>query len=341
MADITPEQLGALTSDSRSFIPMRGVSNPHLQTMLPRILRRRLEFAPHWQRLDMPDGDFVDLAWSEPPESARHKPRLVVFHGLEGSLHSPYAHGLIHAAQQRGWLGVVMHFRGCSGEPNRLPRIYHSGETEDGSYFLEWLNQRYGAAPTAAVGYSLGGNMLACLMARQGKACMLTAGVVVSAPLMLEPCSYHMDKGFSRFYQHYLLNLLKANAARKLQAYPGSLPIGLKQLRRVKRIREFDDLITSKIHGFSDALDYYRRSSALPMLPQIVSPLLIIHAKDDPFMDHHVIPDLSTLPANIEYQLTEHGGHVGFVSGTLRRPKMWLESRIPDWLTRYLEPKKC
>lgn len=321
---------------SDDFVPMPGASNPHMQTMLPRILRRRVKFKPHWQRLDMPDGDFVDLAWSEDPEQAKHKPRLVVFHGLEGSLQSPYAHGLIQAAKEQGWLGVVMHFRGCSGIPNRGKRIYHSGETEDGSYFLNWMAERYGDVPTAAVGYSLGGNMLACLMARQGADCKLTAGVIVSAPLMLEQCCYHMEKGFSRFYQRYLLNLLKANAARKLKAYPGSLPIALTQLRKVRRIREFDDLITAKIHGFADALDYYRQCSAMPLLPNITRPLLIIHAKDDPFMDSHVIPDPSSLPANIEYQLTEHGGHVGFVSGTWRKPEMWLEKRIPDWLDHYL-----
>ena len=337
MADITPAELNELNTDSRHFQPMPGLSNAHLQTMLPRLLRRRLQFAPHWQRLDLPDGDFVDLAFSEDPEKAAHKPRLVVFHGLEGSLHSPYAHGLIHAAKQRGWLGVVMHFRGCSGVPNKMGRIYHSGETEDGTYFLNWLQLRYGASPTAAVGFSLGGNMLACLMAKLNGEFPLAAGVVVSAPLMLEACSYHMDKGFSRVYQRYLLNLLKANARRKIKAWPGTLPVDLAQLKRLRRIRDFDDAITSKIHGFRDAIDYYRQCSALPLLNQITRPTLIIHAKDDPFMDHHVIPQVASLPANIEYQLTEHGGHVGFIGGTLRRPQMWLEKRIPDWLTTYLD----
>ncbi|EOU9539835.1 hydrolase [Cronobacter dublinensis] len=337
MADITPAELPALNTDSSHFQPMPGVSNPHLQTMLPRVLRRRLQFEPHWQRLDLPDGDFVDLAFSENPEQARHKPRLVVFHGLEGSLHSPYAHGLIHAAKQRGWLGVVMHFRGCSGVPNKMERIYHSGETEDGTFFLRWLDERFGTVPTAAVGYSLGGNMLGCLMAEIDAAFPLTAGVIVSAPFMLEHCCNHMEKGFSRFYQFYLLNLLKANATRKLKAWPGTLPVDLAQLKRLRRIRDFDDLITSKIHGYRDAVDYYQQCSALPRLAAITRPMLIIHAKDDPFMDHHVIPDTTMLPANIEYQLTEHGGHVGFVGGTLRQPKMWLEQRIPDWLTPYLD----
>lgn len=149
-----------------------------------------------------------------------------------------------------------------------------------------------------------------------------------------------MEKGFSRVYQRYLLNLLKANAARKLKAYPDTLPVSLRQLKKVRRIREFDDLITAKIHGFADAIDYYRQCSAMPLLSKITQPTLIIHAKDDPFMDHHSIPAQEFLPANVHYQLTEHGGHVGFIGGTLRRPKMWLESRIPDWLTPYLDGAK-
>ncbi len=164
---------------------------------------------------------------------------------------------------------------------------------------------------------------------------------IVSAPFMLEACSYHMEKGFSRVYQRYLLNLLKANAARKLAAYPGTLPINLAQLKSVRRIREFDDLITARIHGYADAIDYYRQCSAMPMLNRIAKPTLIIHAKDDPFMDHQVIPKPESLPPQVEYQLTEHGGHVGFIGGTLLHPQMWLESRIPDWLTTYLEAKSC
>lgn len=319
------------------FRPLSGAHNPHLQTLLPRLIRRHAQFSPVWQPLELPDGDFVDLAWSEAPEQARHKPRVVLFHGLEGSFHSPYAHGLLHACKQRGWLAVIMHFRGCSGKPNRMKRIYHSGETSDASYFLHWMQETLGDAPTAAIGVSLGGNMLAYLLAQQGEACSLSAAVIVSAPLMLEPCSRRMEQGFSRVYQHYLLRLLKQNAGRKLAAYPDTLPIQLPQLKRIRQLREFDDVITSRIHGFRDAADYYRRCSALPLLPQIRKPLLIIHAKDDPFMTSEVIPDLSQLPSNIEYQLTEHGGHVGFVGGTLLKPEMWLEQRIPNWLSPFLD----
>ncbi|CNE22521.1 hydrolase [Yersinia nurmii] len=319
------------------FRPLAGASNPHLQTLLPRLIRRRIRLQPFWQRLNLPDGDFVDLAWSEDPELAREKPRVVLFHGLEGSFYSPYAHGLLHACREQGWLGVVMHFRGCSGEPNRKSRIYHSGETEDARFFLRWLRESYGQVPTSAVGVSLGGNMLACYLAQQGENSLLEAAVVVSAPLMLEPCAYRLEQGFSRLYQRYLLDQLKLNATRKLLSYPGSLPLDLSQLKNLRRIRDFDDVITARIHGFNDALDYYRRCSALPLLPQIRTPLLIIHAQDDPFMTSDVIPDQTALPSNIEYQLTKHGGHVGFVGGSIKQPKMWLEQRIPAWLSPYLE----
>jgi len=319
------------------FRPLTGASNPHLQTLLPRLLRRRVTLQPHWQRLTLPDSDFVDLAWSEDPASARDKPRVVLFHGLEGSFHSPYAHGLLQACKNRGWLGVVMHFRGCSGVPNRLNRIYHSGETEDASYFLQWLRDEWGTVPTAGVGISLGGNMLACLMGKQGEACLLDAGVVVSAPLMLEPCSQRLEQGFSRVYQRYLLGLLKQNAERKLIAWPGTLPVDLTQLKALRLLRDFDDAITARAHGFVDATDYYHRCSAMPLLPDVRKPLLVIHAKDDPFMTPDVIPDVALLPPSIEYQLTQHGGHVGFVGGTLRKPQMWLEQRIPQWLTTWLD----
>ena len=320
-----------------TFTPMAGMRNPHLQTVLPRLVRRHITLKPHWQRLDLPDGDFVDLAWSEDPAQARHKPRVVLFHGLEGSFHSPYAHGMLQAWQQRGWLGVVMHFRGCSGVPNRLGRIYHSGETEDAAYFLHWLQQRWGKAPTAAVGVSLGGNMLACLMGKQGDSALLDAGVVISAPLLLEPCSAKLETGFSRLYQRYLLEQLKKNAERKLRAWPGTLPVNLLQLKALRKLRDFDDAITARAHGFHDAADYYRRASAMPLLPTVRKPLLIIHAQDDPFMTDEVIPDPTRLPANITYQLTRYGGHVGFVGGTLRKPQMWLEQRVPHWLSPYLE----
>lgn len=178
--------------------------------------------------------------------------------------------------------------------------------------------------------------MLGCYLGQEQKNARLNAAVIVSAPFMLEPCSMKLDKGFSRIYQYYLLQQLKQNAKRKLHRYPGSLPLSVSELKNLRRISEFDNFITAPIHGYEDAYDYYRRCSAMPLLPQIKTPLLIIHAKDDPFMTPDVIPDLKKLPDNVEYQLTEHGGHVGFVGGTWKEPQMWLEQRITEWLSPFL-----
>lgn len=319
------------------FQPIWGMANPHLQTLLPRLFRRKIKQQPFWQRLDLPDGDFIDLAWSEEPKSARHKPRLVLFHGLEGSVYSPYAHGLLNICKQLDWLGVVMHFRGCSGEPNRNGRAYHSGETSDARFFLNWLPKNLGHTPTTAVGYSLGGNMLGCYLAEEGSQTPLQAAVIVSAPLMLGPCSQQLEQGFARVYNRYLVEKLKQSTERKLIRYPQSLPLPGLALKHIHSLREFDDAITAPLYGFKDSADYYQHCSALPVLPKITIPLLIIHAKDDPFLAPEVIPAREYLPNNIEYQLTKHGGHIGFVTGTWNRPVMWLEQRIPKWLKPYME----
>ncbi|STD28040.1 putative hydrolase [Edwardsiella tarda] len=319
------------------FSPAPLLRNPHLQTLLPRLLRRRVALTPTWQRLTLPDGDFIDLAWSEAPLAARHKPRVVLFHGLEGGFYSPYAHGLLQACRAAGWLAVVMHFRGCSGEPNLLPRFYHSGKTGDARFFLAWLRRTLGEVPTAAVGVSLGGNMLACYLAEEGSQAPLTAAVLVSAPLQLAACAAHLESGAGRFYQRYLLHELKRSALRKQRCYPQLRALDPQQIRRLRRLREFDEQITAPLHGFAGTDDYYRRCSALPRLAAIRQPLLILQARDDPFMTAAVIPDRARLPSNIDYQLTEFGGHVGFINGTLRRPSLWLEQRIPEWLACYLE----
>ncbi|MEW6484371.1 MULTISPECIES: hydrolase [Tatumella] len=339
MDQTSPDNMNNCRITDEHFTPIAQLKNPHLQTLLPRILRRIVRIKPCWQRLELPDGDFVDLAWSEDPEHARHKPRAVIFHGLEGSINSPYAHGLLSAIKKQGWLGVVMHFRGCGKAPNRMTQSYHSGEIGDASYFLQWLQETYGKVPTAAIGFSLGGNMLACLMGSQGSDCLLDAGVIVSAPLMLEPCSSKLEQGFSRFYQFYLLSQLKKSARRKMKAYPELLSVSPERLKQIHRLRDFDDEVTSKIHGFADATDYYRRASGMPMLSGVEKPLLIIHAQDDPFMVPDVIPNPEHLSPSITYQLSQYGGHVGFVSGTLTRPVMWLEKRIPQWLSTWLDKK--
>jgi len=314
------------------FTAATGLSNPHLQTLAPRFIRKKALFEPIWQTLDTPDGDFLDLAWSEDKdaEGAKNKPLFVLFHGLEGCFYSPYANGLMNAFAKQGWLSVMMHFRGCSGKPNKLARAYHSGEVKDARLFLEYLNQLFPQKKKVAVGISLGGNMLANYLAEYADEPLLDAASIVSAPLDLSACSERIEQGFSKLYKTYLLNSLKRNALRKHHLLKGELDLSYQSIKRVTRLYEFDDLITAPLHGFKDAEDYYQRCSGIHRLQEIRLPTQIIHAKDDPFMTDAVIPHF-VLPDNIDYRLLEQGGHVGFVSGSVLKPRFWLEETLPAY----------
>ena len=314
------------------FFAAAGIKNPHLQTLLPRFIRKKALFTPVWQTLDTHDDDFLDLAWSEQQDTeiARNKPIFVLFHGLEGCFYSPYANGLMNAFSKSGWLSVMMHFRGCSGKPNKKARAYHSGEVTDARFFLEQLNQQFPNTPKVAVGISLGGNMLANYLAQYRDDPILSAATIVSAPLDLSACANRIEQGFSKVYKRYLLSSLKRNALQKHDLIQGELALSYSSIKRVTRLYEFDDLVTAPLHGFKDAQDYYDQCSGLSKLQQITLPTLIIHAKDDPFMTEAVIPKF-VLPDNIDYRLYENGGHVGFLTGTALKPKFWLEEALPAY----------
>lgn len=311
--------------------------NPHVQTVLPRFHNRANSGQLILQELSLPDGDFIDLAWTAQPQADSRKPIVIIFHGLEGSAQSPYAQGLLRAVTAQGWQGVVMHYRGCSGRPNRLARSYHSGDTADARYFIEWLQQQYPAAPLAAVGYSLGGNMLLKLQAEWGKQSPLQAAVSVSAPLQLASCSNRLQQGFSRLYQRHLLRSLKAKVLAKFAWHDYQALIGLSRQRllRLTSFWEFDDVYTAPVHGFADVHDYYRRASARQYLGAIHQPALIIHALDDPFMTRDILPEQGHLPPAVQLCLTRRGGHVGFVQGSPWKPVYWLEQVIPAYLKNW------
>ncbi len=327
---IVPSELIAMIHPSR-FQPSWWARNAHLQTILARYLHRQRQ---HYQneRLDLPDGDFIDLAWAMPLQDEA-RPLIVLFHGLEGDVQSHYVQGMMAALHHQGWQPVLMHFRGCSGEPNRLLRAYHSGETEDAAFVLSTLRQRFPGRVMAAIGYSLGGNMLVNYLAKYHRN-PLCAAVVVSAPLQLAACADRINRGFSRVYQRYLLDRMKLNWQRKLARHRHA---GIDtDINAIASLREFDNRLTAPIHGFNDADDYYRRCSGLPRLADIITPTLVLHAADDPFMTDAVIPEADALPPAITYELSRHGGHVGFMHGAPWRPRYWLEHRIPGWLQQHL-----
>ncbi|SHO54794.1 hydrolase [Vibrio quintilis] len=321
-----------------SFIPASGGVNPHTQTLLPRFIRKKNLFIPHWESISTPDDDVLDIAWSENPhsESAQDKPVFILFHGLEGSFNSPYANGLMHAFAEKGWLAVMMHFRGCSGKPNLQARAYHSGETKDPHHFLQMLTERFPHSYKIATGISLGGNMLANYLVEFAKEPLLNAATIISAPFDLAACSDRINDGFSKVYQRYLLSSLKKNALQRIQILRQKIPVTSDAIQSLTTLKNFDDLITAPLHGFSDASHYYHQCSAIHKLAQIKLPTLIIHARDDPFMTASVIPS-EPLPETINYQLLAHGGHVGFLSGSIFKPVFWLEQTLPAYYAKHVE----
>lgn len=316
-----------------NFRPAWWLPGPHIQTVWgAQHIRLRSRLALLWERLELPDGDFVDLAWS----GSGKGPIVIVLHGLEGSFRSRYAAGLLRAVAQRGWRGVLLHLRGCSGEPNRLARSYHSSDTGDLQTLLSTLRQREPDTPLAAIGYSLGGNILLKWLGEQGKGSELIAAAAVSVPFDLARAAWQLEQGLSQLYQWYLLKGLQRSVRRKFLRR--ECPFDLKRLKTVRTFRQFDDLITAPLHGFADADDYWHRSSCRPFLRKIQTPTLILHSEDDPFLPEDAIPSNSELSPPVQLELSAQGGHVGFVGGYWPwKPQYWLEQRIPEFLDSYLE----
>jgi predicted alpha/beta-fold hydrolase len=307
-----------------TFKPAWWLPGPHLQTMWSVLFRKKLNAI--WlkrERIELPDGDFVDLDWGKKPTG----PIVMILHGLEGSSNSLYSQGLAQALEQSGWRVVVMNFRSCSGEINRLPRLYHSGDTADVATIVKILQQREPTTRMAMVGFSIGGNVLLKWLGETGSNNPLVAAVAISVPFELEKSVRRLEQGFSKIYQWHLLRFLKIKLAKKNQP---------PALQNFTTIYDFDDQVTAPLHGFSNAKDYYQQSSCRKFLANITVPTLLLHAKDDPFMPPEVIPQISELSASTHLEVTPNGGHVGFISGNIPFfPTYWLELRIPVFLQNY------
>ncbi|WP_052383824.1 hydrolase [Litchfieldella xinjiangensis] len=311
------------------------LGNRHVQTLLPRLLPRP-RLARDSEILELPDGDFVELAWARPAPLAADAPLFVLFHGLEGSFASPYARALLDMAAKRGWRAVLMHFRGCGQTPNRLPRAYHSGDTADAYWVIGQLAKRYPTAIKVAAGVSLGGNMLVKLIAEQGgDGLNLSGAIAISAPLDLAASAEALNHGFARVYQRHLLASLKRKVAAKMAKE--ALPIDLthEQLRRLDSLWAYDDAVTAPLHGFSSASDYYQRCSAGRLIGDIELPTLILHANDDPFMPSNLFDRLPAPAEAVRVEITPQGGHVGFIGIERGRTYPWLVRRVArqldDW----------
>jgi hypothetical protein len=299
----------------------------HAQTIYPLLIKPR----PHpyrRERWETPDRDFIDLDWNDAGAAGDAAPLLVLFHGLEGDSNSHYALSLMHGLTAAGWRGVVVHFRGCSGEPNRLPRAYHSGDSEEINWILQRLKHDHPQRQLYAAGVSLGGNVLLKWLGERGaEASQLLGGAAaISAPLDLSACGHHLARGFNRVYSRHFLSTLKPTAAAMLARFPDLFDA--RRLRAVATVYDFDDLVTGPLHGFAGADDYWRRASSKPWLPAIALPTLVLNARNDPFMPAQVLPRGDEVSRQVRLEFPREGGHVGFVSGSLPGHLEWLPQRL-------------
>jgi hypothetical protein len=295
-----------------------------LQTIYPLLIK-----APpppyRRERWPTPDGDFIDIDWLD---GAQDAPVLLLFHGLEGNSASHYATALMRAAAACGWTGAVAHFRGCSGEPNRLPRAYHSGDSDEVDWILRRLRRTHPRRRIHAAGVSLGGNaLLKWLGERGGTAAETISGAAaVSAPLDLAACGHHLAKGLNRIYTRHFLATLKRNATIKLSRHPGIFDGG--RMLRAGNLHQFDDAVTAPLHGFRDADDYWRQASSKPLLKDIGVPTLLLNARNDPFLPPSILPGPADVSPSVRLEQPREGGHAGFVAGAWPGRLDWLPQRL-------------
>ena len=305
----------------------------NLQTLFPYFFAPKSHLQYRRERWELPDGDFLDLDWIDNPDSA---PLVVLFHGLEGNSRGFYSLALMHQIKQRGWRGVVVHFRGCSGEPNRLPRAYFAGDSAEINYALRRLRTQTPTATIYAVGVSLGGNALLKWLGEQGTSAngVIQAGVGISAPLDLTAAGNALDRGFNQlFYTRHFLTTLKQSALRKLERFPNLYDAS--KVRAATTLREFDDVVTAPLHGYANAEEYWLRASSKPDLIHISIPTLIINAKNDPFLPRSALPTDQEVSAAVSLHFPEQGGHVGFHSGPFPGNVDWLPKHVLNYLQNH------
>lgn len=314
------------------FQPHPLLSNRHLQTLAPALLRPMPRLEIRRERIELPDGDFVDLGWSGEAAKAAG-PVAVLVHGLTGGFESKYLRGLAHRLIARGWRTAILQLRGAGEQPNRLPRSYHQGDTADLRHIWHLLHAREPDTRLAAVGWSLGGNVVLKALAEEGDGAPVAMAAAASVPFRLRECAERLRQGFSRVYQRNLLRELRRMVLRKHAATPMPPQVNLSAALRARDFFEFDDAYTGPLNGFRDADDYYRRCACGQYLHAIRRPTLIVHSLDDPFMDRSIVPDPAALSPYVTLELARGGGHVGFIAaGPQGRMRFWLEQRIEDFL---------
>ncbi|GAB4063900.1 hydrolase [Uliginosibacterium sediminicola] len=303
--------------------------NGHLQTIWPLLIKGSLPKLKR-RRWETPDGDFIDLDFLPHQDQA---PLVVLFHGLEGSSRSHYARALLRKLATKAWNGVVVHFRGCSGEPNRLLRAYHSGDADEIDWILQRLALQYPGVPIYAAGVSLGGNALLCWLGSRPHAYkLITKAAAISAPLDLSAAGIHLARGFNKIYTRHFLRSMRANARQKAQQFPGQFDA--ERAVHADTLFDFDDAYTAPVHGFGNVHAYWKQASAKPRLADITLPTLVINARNDPFLPAQHLPHKHEVSPLVTLEQPAQGGHVGFVSGAFPGNLDWLPERLISYFER-------
>ncbi len=312
-----------------AYRPPSWLRQAHAQTMLRALLPvPGFAEAPRCELLQLPDGDVLELHW----QGARGKdtPLVVLCHGLEGSADSTYMRAMTRALLAAGCNVLTWSYRGCGRQPNRLPRAYHSGATEDLAAVVERALAE-GPGALALVGFSLGGNLILKYLGERTPPSRLRAAAAVSAPIDLASSADALDlRADNWLYRRRFLRSLNGKAAAKARRFPGQVPS--QDWTAIRSVRAFDDAFTAQLHGFKDAADYYTRCSALPLLPRLTVPALLLNALDDPLLAAPSYPEeLARAHPCLHLESATHGGHVAFLDA--QRPlRSWIEQRVPAFL---------
>lgn len=304
----------------------------HSQTLAGRFLRQNTPFDFERRTLETPDGDFLDLDFDSSIEefTGNTRGRVLILHGLEGCSRSAYVLTTIQKLREHGLASVVLNFRSCGGEPNRLPRYYHSGETKDLNFVIRYLTDLTDRSLRGVVGFSLGGNVLLKYLGERSSV-PVDSAAAVSVPFDLSAGADYLHRGLSRIYERYFLKQLKSKIVLKEKTHHHGFE--LSELDEIETLREFDNRFTAPLHGFDSAEDYYRKSSSRYYVDDVRVPTLVLHSRDDPFLPESAIPTKS-LDANkrIRPRITRKGGHVGFIEG--KHPlevDYWAESNLAQF----------
>ena len=329
-----------------AFVPAWWLPGPHLQTVWGRLARGRHLVSFRREVLETPDGDDLVLDHVEGQAGA---PRVILLHGLEGSSNSVYIQGFLQQTARRGWRATAMNFRSCARDPqdldrmlpNRRPRLYHSGETSDLDFVVRTLSGREPSTPLLVIGVSLGGNVLLKWLGENPGQKAVAAAAAVSTPYDLGASGRFLETYLGRLYVGNFLATLKKKAVDAARRFPeAGAKMDLPRALRARSFWEFDDAANAPLHGFTGADDYYRRASSLGFLSRVATQALCLSAEDDPFLPREALARArGAASAAIDFRVTRHGGHIGFVAGARPwRPRYWAEEFVLEWLAGELHP---